>query len=353
MSIALPPVKGIHPHGTEHGVIVIPAWKRVWGNVGKAMAFRLPPLNTLRFFEAAGRLSSFTLAAEELDVTPSAVSHGIQSLEDWLGVSLFARTSRGLALTDAGTDYLPAVRDALTRLSAASDRVPGRPPRRNLAISVAPTFGGRLLLPRLLTFQELCPDVAVHIDTTYRCAEFPRDGVDIAIRLGHGVWPGLAAVHLLAEELVPVCSPALLKTLGSTAALCDAPLIHVTTVSQDWSAWADAAGRGPIDCERGLKVDTIQLAIDAAVKGLGLAIGRWPLVADELETGRLVRFCGPTVPAATAYWLVGPPETMRHPEIVAFRDWLLREMATIAGPKESGAVPGGGEDDGSSPAGCP
>lgn len=295
------------------------------------MAFRLPPLNTLRFFEAAGRHLSFKLAAEELEVTPSAVSHGIQSLEDWLGVSLFARTSRGLALTDAGQDYLPSVREALTVLSNATDRVPDRPPRRSLAISVAPTFGARLLLPRLPAFRELYPEVTVHIDTTHTRVEFPRDGADIAIRLGTGTWPDLTATHLLAEELVPVCSPELLSKLGPVTSLCDAPLIHITTVSQDWAAWARAAKRDAIECERGLMVDTIQMAIDAAVQGLGVAIGRLPLVGPELSTGRLVRFCGPCVKADTAYWLVGPRETMIRPEIVTFRDWLIDELQTIAG----------------------
>jgi DNA-binding transcriptional LysR family regulator len=293
------------------------------------MAFRLPPLNTLRFFEAAGRLLSFKLAAEELEVTPSAVSHGIQSLEDWLGVTLFARSSRGLALTDAGEDYLPAVREALTVLSNATDRVPGRPPRGSLAISVAPTFGARLLLPRLPAFRQLHPNITVHIDTTHTRVEFPRDGADIAIRMGKGTWPDLVAFHLLAEELVPVCSPELLSKLGPTARLCDAPLIHITTVSQDWNAWAAAARREPIDCERGLMVDTIQMSIDAAAQGLGITVGRLPLVRPELASGRLVRFCGPSVKAETGYWLVGPRETMARPEIVTFREWITHEMQEL------------------------
>lgn len=290
------------------------------------MAFRLPPLNTLRLFEAAGRLLSFKLAAEELEVTPSAVSHGIRSLEDWLGVALFARSSRGLALTDAGEGYLPAVREALAVLSKATEQVPGRPPRGSLAISVAPTFGSRLLLPRLPTFRKLHPDITVHIDTTHARVEFPRDGADIAIRMGRGTWPDLAAFHLLAEELVPVCSPELLSRLGPRARLCDAPLIHITTVSQDWNAWAAAAQREPIDCERGLMVDTVQMSIDAAAQGLGIAIGRLPLVRPELASGRLVRFCEPSVKAKTGYWLVGPRETMARPEIVTFRNWITREM---------------------------
>jgi DNA-binding transcriptional LysR family regulator len=302
-----------------------------WNNRNEAhartMAFKLPPLNTLRFFEASGRLLSFKLAADELDVTPSAVSHGIQSLEDWLGVSLFARTSRGLTLTDAGADYLPAVGEALRVLAVASDRIPGRPPRKSLAISVAPTFGARILLPRLSGFRNLHPEITVHIDTAHQRVEFPRDGVDLAIRMGDGKWSDLATIHLLTEELVPVCSPELLKKLGPEASLCEAPLIHVTTASQDWAAWAERAGREPVDCKRGLMVDTIQMAFEAAVQGLGIAIGRLPLAAPELESGSLVPFGDPSVVPGTGYWLVGAPDAMQRREIISFRDWLLDELS--------------------------
>lgn len=240
------------------------------------MAFRLPPLNTLRFFEASGRRLSFKLAAEELDVTPSAVSHRVQSLEDWLGVALFARTSRGIQLTEAGLQYLPSVRDALTVLANAGERVPGRPAQTTLTISVAPTFGTRILLPCLPAFRSANPGVSVQIDTSHRQVEFPRDGVDVAIRRGKGDGHGLAAFPLFRETLVPVCSPGLLARLGPAASLCDAPLIRVTSVSEDWPEWAAAAGQERIDCERALLVDTIQLALDAALQGLGIALGQSP-----------------------------------------------------------------------------
>lgn len=292
------------------------------------MAFKLPPLNTLRFFESAGRLLSFKLAARELAVTPSAVSHGIQALEDWLGTALFSRSSRGLTLTEAGQAYLPATRQALTILAAASERVPGRPPRRKLSISVAPTFGTRLLLPRLAEFSQLHPGINVVIDTAHRHVEFPRDGVDVAIRLGHGGWPDLVSTRLLTEELVPVCSPDLLRKLGPQPKLCDSPLIHLTSASDDWSSWAAGAGRAIPSCERRLMVDTIQLALDAAARGLGIAIGRLPLALPELESGRLVRFCEPAVAARSAYWLVGAAETMAQSEIIAFRDWLIATLSS-------------------------
>ena len=291
------------------------------------MAIRLPPLNSLRLFEAAGRHLSFRTAADELDVTSSAVSHGIQSLEDWLGTPLFVRTSRGLSLTDAGATYLPSVRNVLTVLASASEQIPARGRQSRLAISASPTFAGRLLLPRLSCFAKRHNSLNIDIDTSYHAVEFPRDGFDVAIRLGKGGWAGLAAVPLLTELLVPVCSPELLRKLGSAPALRDAPLIHLSSVSEDWITWARITGGSDIDCKRGLMVDTIQMAIDAAVEGLGIALGRRPLVDQELSAGTLVTIGMPAARAESGYWLVGLPETLARPDIVEFRQWLQHELS--------------------------
>src|ERR1700722_7122047 len=150
------------------------------------MVHRLPPLNSLRLFEAAGRRSSFKLAAEELDVTASAVSHGIQSLEDWLGVPLLIRSSRALGLTDAAPRYLPAVNKALALWNRPPYQLPTSRPRSRLAMSVTPTFASRILLPRLTRFTAGRPSLRIDLDTSYRTVEFPQDGFDIAIRLGKG-----------------------------------------------------------------------------------------------------------------------------------------------------------------------
>jgi LysR family glycine cleavage system transcriptional activator len=291
------------------------------------MVHRLPPLNSLRLFEAAGRRSSFKLAAEELDITPSAVSHGVQSLEDWLGVPLFLRRSRGLALTEAGAGYLPAVQKALGLLASAGEPTPSGRARTRLRMSVTPTFAARQLLPRLTRFTASRPSLRIDLDTSYRTVEFPRDGFDVAIRLGKGSWPGLIAVPLLYEELVPVCSPSLLRTLIPPISLCDAPLIHLTSVAEDWNNWGRISGYGAIDCKRGLMVDTIQMTMDAAIQGLGVALGRRPIVDEELDAGALVAIGLPAALSEAAYWLVGSPETMDRPEIVQFRQWLQQEMA--------------------------
>lgn len=290
------------------------------------MAMRLPPLNMLRIFEAAARRLSFRLAAEDLCVTPSAVSHGIQSLEDWLGTPLFERGRRGLSLTEAGKAYYPAIRDALHMILVATERIPGRRSSNQIRVSVTPTFGARVLLPRLARFRDLHPDVQVLIDTAHRQVDFPADGADVAIRLGTGNWQGLAAEHLMTEQLLPVSTPELRKRYRHVADLRELPLIHLTSVTHDWQAWSDAVGAGPVDAHRGLKVDTIQMATEAAVRGLGIALGRRPLVDQELEAGILVPFQDRPAVAQTAYWLVGLPDAMLRRDVRAFRNWLLEEL---------------------------
>jgi DNA-binding transcriptional LysR family regulator len=295
------------------------------------MGYRLPPLNALRLFEAAGRHLSFKLAAQELDITPSAVSHGVQGLEDWLGTPLFARTSRGLSLTKAGESYLPAVRDSLSLLASASERVPGRRSADHIRISVSPTFGARLLLPKLGSFREKHPQIAVYIDTTHHQVEFPQGGADLAIRMGTGEWPGLEAECLLYEDLVPVCSPQMTERFRSAGSIAELPLIHVTTVLHDWDSWLEATGHSNSGEHRGLRVDTLQMAFDAAKRGMGVVLGRLPLIAPELDAGTLVRLSDCTWRSPTAYWLVAPPGAMARPDIRAFRAWLLSALSACSG----------------------
>lgn len=286
------------------------------------MRYRLPPLNSLRLFEAAARLQSFKAAADELLLTPSAVSHGIQSLEEWLGTPLFERTPRGLNLTSAGRDYYPAVRDALSSLAMGSERASGTRGGNRLAISAAPTFATRWLVPRLPHFRARHPDITVTIDTAQDRADLSDTAVDLAIRMGRGDWNGLIADRLFAEELVPVCAPVLAGQFAGAPRLEETRLIHVTTVSEDWTYWAGAAGLPPPAAARGLRFDTIQMAFDAACQGLGIVIGRKPLVNAELESGRLQSLWPPVVKSSVAYWLVCSPARSHEPAIAAFRDWM-------------------------------
>lgn len=290
------------------------------------MGYRLPPLNTLRLFEAAGRLLSFKLAADTLHVTPSAVSHGVQSLEEWLGVPLFHRTSRGLGLTEAGAAYLPCVQEALANLAAGSRHLPGTAASGKLSISSAPTFAARWLIPNLPAFRARNPNIEVVIDTSRRRMEFPLDGFDLAIRRGDETSPKLESTLLIRENLFPVCAPRMLSEAGGALDLSRVPLIHVSTVNEDWAMWARAANLGGLDVESGLRFDTIQMAFEAAVQGLGVAIGRAPLVDADIAAERLVQ-CHPTVVSATrGHWLVCEKEALKRPEIAAFRSWILSEI---------------------------
>ncbi|HWT98228.1 MAG TPA: transcriptional regulator GcvA [Terriglobales bacterium] len=290
------------------------------------MPYRLPPLHTMRLFEAAGRLLSFKLAAAELHVTPSALSHGIQVLEDWLGIALFTRGNRSLGLTEAGAAYLPQVRAALDLLAQASSGLPGQAASTKLAISVAPSFGLHWLMPHLPRFQTLHPEIEIVIDTQHHPVEFPREGIDLAIRMGRGDWPGLTAIHLVQEQLVPVCAPVVAMNLRQPADLVAATLLRVADVSEDWASWFVLAGLDPVQTPRALTFDTIHMALEAAAQGLGVAVGRLPLAADDLAAGRLVALFGPPRPCATGYWLVAPPETQRRPAVKAFRHWIETEL---------------------------
>lgn len=298
------------------------------------MTYRLPPLNSLRLFEAAGRHLSFKAAAEELHLTPSAVSHGIKGLEEWLGVALFARGHRNLALTGAGSAYLGSVRETLDRLAKATEAVPGRRSNGRLSISVAPSFGVRWLIPNLPRFYASHPDIEVVLDTAHRQVEFPRDGVDMAIRMGRGKWSELYVAHLAIEDLVPVAAPVLAKNIATVADLAGKPLLHVTSVSEDWAAWARLADAKGLDLDRGPRFDSIDMALKAAAEGLGIAIGRFPLISADVTAGRLMPILGPPRRSQTGYWLAAGRESLSRPEVVSFRDWIRAELGATATPPQ-------------------
>lgn len=293
------------------------------------MPLRLPPLPALRLFEAAGRHKSFKLAASELGLTPSAVSHGIVGLETWLGVPLFIRGPRGLSLTREGSEYLPYVTEALSMIAVGTQRLPSLRSDRSIAISCAPTFAARWLLPGLKRFRDRCPGIGISVDTVRRQIGFPGDGVDLAIRIGAGPWPGLWSTWLLGERLVPLCTTDYLATRrlqDGSLDLARSTLIHVSTASEDWSSWAAGAGAEEVDLAGGLRFDTIQLAFDAAVAGLGVVVGRLPLADREIDAGLLVPASDRIVDSATGYWLLGTEAAADRPDLRQFRDWLEEEM---------------------------
>ncbi len=292
---------------------------------------RLPPLNGLRAFEAAARRLSFKKAAVELNVTQAAVSHQIRGLEDWLGHKLFERRVRAVDLTMAGADLLPAISAALDGMNGAVDRLI-RPDDdgRGLTVSAIATFAAKWLVPRLADFQDLHPEIDVRITTSTALVDFDRDGVDVALRYGLGQWPDVRAERLLREDMFPVCSPALLdgpNPLRTPADLANHTLLHVVQMRDDWRVWLTAAGQSDIDPTRGPRFDLSLTAIQAAVEGMGVALGHSNLVETDMRAGRLVAPFTLNIPVEMAYYVVAPPERWDSPKVTAFREWLAVEAA--------------------------
>ena len=291
----------------------------------------LPSLNGLRAFEAAARHLSFTRAAAELNVTQTAISHQIRRLEAQLGLRLFLRGTRALRLTREAQAYLPAVRAAFEDLRLATDRL--RRPGHNqlLIVSTMASLAAKWLLPRLTQFQEAHPGIEVRISTSSHLVDFRREEVDCAIRYGRGSWPGLRAEWLMAEDIYPVCSPALLKgpkPLKRPEDLAQHTLIHGSFSGEDWQLWLTAAGLPTALATRpGLSFDLSLMALQAAIDGLGVALGRSAFVEADIAAGRLVVPFAFRLPAEAGYYVVAPEETADLPKIALFRDWLVKSAA--------------------------
>ena len=292
------------------------------------MTARLPSLNGLRAFEAAARHLSFTLAASELNVTQTAISHQIRRLEEELGIRLFIRQNRALALTPEARDYLPGVRAAFNDLRLATDRLLRKDDDKVLTVSTLASLAAKWLLPRLTDFQEAHPGIDVRITTSTSLVDFQRDDVDTAIRYGRGQWPGLRADWLMADELFPVCSPSLLrgdKPLRQPEDLKGYPLLHTSNAnSDDWRLWLTAAGL-PADIAKqpGITFDMIFMTIQAAIDGIGVAMGRTSYVSDDIAKGRLVVPFKIALPADAGFYLVSPEGRREAPKLAAFRQWMI------------------------------
>jgi LysR family glycine cleavage system transcriptional activator len=246
----------------------------------------LPSLNGLRAFEASARLMSFTQAAAELNVTQTAISHQIRRLEEQLGVKLFIRQNRRLALTREAESYLPAVRSAFDDLRLATDRLRRSERDARLTVSTTASLATKWLISRVASFQDAHPGLEVRITTSPHLVDFRREEVDMAVRYGRGNWAGLRAHWLMAERLFPVCAPALLngtRQLRRPGDLAHHVLLHTTSFGDDWRLWLTAAGLPQsIAARRGLTFDQGFMAIQAAVEGLGIALGRGHLVEADI-----------------------------------------------------------------------
>ncbi len=302
------------------------------------MTRQLPPLNALRAFEAAARHLSFTKSAEELSVTPAAVSHQVKKLEEHLGVPLFRRTNRSVLLTDAGQRCVPAVREAFDRLAEAMERVHSYERQGIIQVSVGPAFATKWLVPRLKTFASAHPGIDVRVSASMALADFRNDQVDAAVRFGFGKYPGLRVDKLCDEVIVPMCSPRLLLSghrLRRPEDLRHHTLLHDDSPrfdpgAPDWVMWLRAAGARGVDAARGPRFNHADHALQAALDGVGVVLSGRFLASSDLAAGRLVIPFDVELPWL-AFYFVAPETAVEQPKVSAFRDWLLAEAQAVVG----------------------
>ena len=305
---------------------------------------RLPPLKSLQAFEAAARRLSFSKAAEELFVTPAAISQQVKQLETHLGIVLFRRKTRAVELTEEARAVLPLVTEGFDKLAEAVERLGIDEETGLLTVSSVPTFAVKWLVQRLPDFSGQYPEIDVRLDAALEVRDFDRDGIDLSIRLGLGDYPGLHSTLVFYEEVSPVCSPSLLAgpvPLQKPEDLRHHRLIHVdwgnlAVQSPDWQMWTVAAGLDGIDVEHGPRFTVESMAIEAAINGTGVALTSHSAIVEDLKAGRLVRPFDFTLQTNIAYWIVCPQENLRRAKVRVFRDWLLKEAGRDASLRLSG-----------------
>ena len=287
---------------------------------------RWPPLNLIRGFEAAGRLESFSKAADELDMTQSAISHQIRVLEEFLGQPLFKRIHRRVVLTDAGHDLLLTVQDSLQILGEGIKRLDQFKKPNQIIVCTSNGFAAKWLLPRLPGFRKAHPHSDVWLYTTDRMVDFDTAEVDVAILLGEGRWPHDEVIDLMDETLIPVCAPSLLPRgpVARPKDILDLPLLHDERW-EDWAMWFAKAGLENVDTTAGANFSDHGLTLQAAIDGQGLALGSNVLAADDLEQGRLICPYQLSLTTITRYYLVAPRRAMVRPRIKEFVAWLTSE----------------------------
>jgi len=295
---------------------------------------RLPPLNAVRAFDAVARLGSVRAAADELAVTPAAVSQQLRVLEAHLGIALTRREGRGLALTDSGRTWHGEIARHLRAIALAAERV--RPGRRVVQVTVVQSFGSRWLMPRLTKFTAREPEIEVRIDASPVLADFARDPFDLAIREGRGPYANAESVQLFALEFYPVASPAVARAMRRRNGTLDwsrARLLHEVTYDY-WPDWIAMAEATDVDVARGLFFSHTMLALDAAVEGQGVALAPPPFAERELARGALTVVDARSYVPGTGIHLAWPRRGLRtlSPAATAFRDWVIEEARATRVP---------------------
>lgn len=288
----------------------------------------VPPLVSIRFFEATARLLSVKLAAEELHVTPGAVTQQVHKLEAFLGQALFERRRRGLTLTKVGCEYLAACQEALTLIGRATAKF-SLNRRQVISLTCTSAFASQWLVPRLQNFMRSSREADVHVSTTNRAVDLARESFHFAVRHGLGNYPGLQSELLLADDLIAVCSPRLIapRESATMADIRSARLLH-DEHRGDWRLWCESAGIRHIDTSDGIVFIDSNAAIEAALAGTGFALVRRALVQSELSSHRLLVIEAPSLRAPLAYHLVYRNKALNDPVLRMFRDWLLAQASS-------------------------
>lgn len=296
----------------------------------------LPSISGLRSFEAACRYLSFNQAAEELNVTPGAISRQIKTLEQFLGKALFHRHHKSVELTAVGRQYLAEISLPLEKISAATNRLKSEPKRNVISICAYPTFAIRWLIPRWPALYKAFPDIDLQLTTSLNPADFEEQGFDISIHVApEGTTRrGYKYEKLLDVSTYPVCSPELAKKIKTPEDLVHVKLLHESPRPTDWPRWCAQAGVIGIDPNSGMNFESANMALHAAMEGLGVAMGIDALVIDDIENGRLVRLFEFSRLSNFPFQLVTPLRNAKHPKLQALRDWLLEEGKKQVSPEE-------------------
>ena len=307
---------------------------------------RLPPLNALKAFEVAGRHMSFSRAAEELHVTPAAISHQIKALETDLGVKLFRRLNRSLQLTEAGQACLPGLRSAFETMASAVGRVRDKEDWNVLTISAPPAFGARWLVPRIVDFRTANPQIQVRIDPAIRSMDPVRDSVDVAIEFSQGHYSGRSvqrpAQRLFGQDVFPVCSPELLdgkNPLTTPDDLRGHTLIHFDAPMDDpgwpnWETWLRANNVDRLDPNKGPHFTSPNFTTQALLAGHGVALMAELVVENELATGTLVKPFDISYPGDLSYWALATSVDSEDDPVTLFWNWLTREASRYVREKQ-------------------
>ncbi len=294
---------------------------------------RLPPLKSLKAFEVAARRGGFVAAADELNVTPAAVSHQVKTLESYLEIELFRRLPKGLELTESGRELLPELSKGFDHFARALGSLTAGELTGKLNISVLPSFATLWLVPRLESFLQTYPEIQLRVLTSTKIELIDSGAADILIPYGMGNFPGYSTTLLMGDSIFPVCAPSLLNNMPVRRYkdLEQHTLLHDIDVGVDeqnmtWRRWFRDAGLGSVVASRNVEFENSILLTEAAVRGQGVALGRMSLVRDHLATGRLVRPLKTARPADYAYYSVTTPAAAEHPRVQTFLSWLNAQI---------------------------